>query len=654
MSWADAFAAGAANLFSWPGFLIPVAGTLLAMVASFLPGVGNTSVVVLVMVATVGWDVESVLLMFGALTGGATFMGSITAILFNIPGNVSSTATLLDGYPMARNGLPRTAIACAATASAVGSVFGVLVLLAVLPVVRPLLLEFGPLERLLIGVWGLVTIISVPTSSRLKAAAMTALGLLAAAVGSDPATGSSRWTFGVPELSQGFNVIAMMLGMFTFSELIEWMRSYRLEAGPQAAKQEDSTRRGIRSVFQHLPLTMRASSIGTLVGMIPGVGGTVAGFVAYGHAVQSTPDRSGFGKGEVRGLIAPEAAIDAKDGGALLPAVAFGLPGSEAGVALLAVFAIHGVLPGPPMLGAQLPLTFTLIFALLFSNLLTSVVGVALTPWLARLRNLRIDRIALPGLIVGLVAVVQINGQLFDLYTAVGFGIAGYYWRTHGWPRAPFVIAFVLGSLIETNLALTVQLVELERVDPLERLPSLVLILFIVGSLAWMWVHRTAVTKPDTEQKADLPLALTASVASGLLFALALWGGDAHSAYAICLAATALIASLAVAGRALWQQGPGVRSRVVPALVQGLVPQAGHRIAVVLMLALPFLVWALGLVGGLGLSVAMWHLARSGVSPRSGLRALALAAAYMLATQFFVDRVADLIVPPGALWQLLG
>lgn len=653
MNWADAFAAGAANLFSWPGFLIPVAGTLLAMVASFLPGVGNTSIVVLVMVATVGWDVESVLLMFGALTGGATFMGSITAILFNIPGNVSSTATLLDGYPMARQGLPRTAIACAATASAVGSVFGVLVLLAALPVVRPLLLEFGPLERLLIGIWGLVTIISVPTASRLKAAAMTALGLLAAAVGSDPATGATRWTFGALEMSQGFNVIAMMLGMFTFSELIEWMRSYRLQAGAQAPAAGDSTRRGIRAVFQHLPLTLRASSIGTLVGMIPGVGGTVAGFVAYGHAVQTAPDKSAFGKGEVRGLIAPEAAVDAKDGGSLLPAVAFGLPGSEAGVALLTVFAIHGVLPGPPMLGAQLPLTFTLIFALLFSNILTSAVGVALTPWLARLRNLRIERIALPGLIVSLVAVVQVNGQLFDLYTAAGFGIAGYYWRTHGWPRAPFVIAFVLGSLIETNLALTVQLVELGRLEPMERTSSIVLVLFIAASLAWMRAHRSAVGEPAATLKADLPLGLAAVLVSGLLLGLALADRAAHSVYVTGLAAAALLAALAVTVPALGSQWPDVGRRMLPALAAGLAPPAEHRVPVLLMLALPLLIWSLGLVGGVGLGVALWQLARGGLSPRMGMRALALAGAYMLATHLFVDRLADLVVPPGALWQLL-
>lgn len=646
MNWADAFAAGAVNVFSWPGILIPIAGTLLAMVTSFLPGIGNTSIAVLVMVATMSWDTESALLMFGALTGGATFMGSITAILFNVPGNVSSTPTLLDGYPMARNGLPRTAIACAATASAVGSLFGVLVLLAVLPVIRPLLLQFGPPERLLIGIWGLVTIVSVPTVSRSKAAAMTALGLLAAAVGSDPTSGAPRWSFGSAEAAQGFSVVAVMLGMFTFSEIIEWMRSYRLgRPTSDAARPDDSVRRGIRAVFQHLPLTLRASSLGTLVGMIPGVGGTVAGFVAYGHAVQTAKDKSGFGQGDIRGVVAPEAAVDAKDGGSLLPAVAFGLPGSEAGVALLAVFAIHGVVPGVSMLTTQLPLTFTLILALLFSNLLTSVVGVALAPWLARLRNLPIERAALPCLVISLLAVVEINGLLFDLYTAAAFGVAGYYWRTHGWPRAPFVIAFVLGSLIETNLSLTMQLVAMDRVVLHERTASIVIALLILASLAWMRAHRPEALRPPEQLRADISVGLLTAALTAVLLAVAA-GGAAYSAHALALALLAFALALAVVARAGWMlRGDSLRG----AWSAGVAVPRAHRLPLALVAALPALVWLMGPVAGVGAAVLAWHGAGAGASARRWARAAALALAYAGATHLFIDRFANLLLPEPAI-----
>ncbi|MRD47343.1 hypothetical protein GHT07_08640 [Caenimonas koreensis DSM 17982] len=656
MSWFDAFAAGASNVFSWPGILIPVAGTLLAMITSFLPGIGNTSMVVLVMVFTMGWSPESVLLMFGALTGGATFMGSITAILFNIPGNVSSTPTLLDGYPMAQQGRPRMAIACAATASAVGSLFGVLVLLAALPIVRPLLLEFGPLERLLIGIWGLVTIISVPTSSKLKAAVMTALGLLAASFGQDPASGLPRWNFGVTDMSQGFNVVAMMLGMFTFSELIEWMRTFRLnKSTADDSKGGDSIREGVMAVFRNLGLTIRSSSIGTLVGMIPGVGGTVAGFVAYGHAVQSTPDNSEFGKGDIRGVIAPEAAVDAKDGGSLLPAVAFGLPGSEAGVALIAVFTMHGIVPGMAMLTTQLPLTFTLILALLFSNLLTSVVGVALIPWLAKLRKLPIERIALPCLVISLVTVVQINGLLFDLYTAVGFGVAGYYWRTHGWPRAPFVIAFVLGSLIETNLSLSLQLVDIGRLHPLQRPGCIALVLLIAGSLWWMARHRGAVKERAPQQDADVSIGLVSTIVIGVLLAFALADRATYSAYATSVAAVCLAFAAAATARAVLARQPRSQAFSPGMLAAGLAPPPEHRLPLLLIVGLPVLVWFTGLVEGVGLAVFAWTLARAG---RSGVRAWLVAAVsgavYMLATWWFVNEVANLMLPRGALWQLFA
>lgn len=659
MNWLDAFATGAANVFSWPGILIPVAGTLLAMVTSFLPGIGNASIVVLVMVMTMSWDVESVLLMFGALTGGATFMGSITAILFNIPGSVSSTPALLDGYPMGKRGLPRTAIACAATASAVGSVFGVLVLLAVLPAIRPLLLEFGPLERLLIGLWGLTTIIAVPGGSPLKAAAMTALGLLVALVGSDPGSGLPRWDFGLPSLSQGFGIVPVMLGIFTFSELIEWMRSYGLQkASAEAGADGDSTRRGIRAVFRHFGLTIRASSIGTLVGMIPGVGGTVAGFVAYGHAVQSArDDRSSFGKGDIRGVIAPEAAVDAKDGGSLLPAIAFGLPGSEAGVILLAVFALHGVVPGMPMLTTQLPLTFTLILALLFSNLLTSVVGVALTPWLARLKRLPIERIALPALILSLVTVVQIEGQLFDLYTAVGFGIAGYYWRTHDWPRVPFIIAFVLGSLIETNLALTVQLVEHERIVPWERPAAIVILALIAASLVWMRVRRSALAREPVTPGTDLALGIVMILATGVLLAVALRGGAGYSLYASGVAILAflllLLGSLQ-AWRVLSAGAPVARGvGWLAFLGHRLAPRPEHRLPITITALLPLQVWLLGLAPAVGLTALAWHFVRSGRSVRSALRAALIGAFYFAVSFYWVEELANLLLPPGVLWTLL-
>jgi TctA family transporter len=412
-----ALGTGLANLFAWPNIAIPVIGTLIAMVTSFLPGIGGVSLAAILLVATIHWDPVSVLLLFGALTGGATFMGSITAILFNIPGNAPSAAVLLDGHPMSRAGLPQTALACSATASAVGSIFGVLVLLALLPVIRPIILEFGPVEYVLLGVWGLTTVITVPSASRMKALAVTLIGLLASLIGTDPSSGYPRWTFGSIALFDGINMVAVLLGYFTLSEIISWRRSFQLGDAASSRSARDSAWAGVLSVFRHWGLTMRSSMIGVLVGIIPGVGGTVASFVAYGQAIQTSPpdERSGFGAGDIRGVIAPEAAVDSKDGGSLLPTIAFGLPGSEVSVILLSVLTVHGIVPGAPMLTTGLSLTFTLILSLLLSNLLTSAVGLAMVPYLARLTALRIDRIALPVIVASFVTIVQLNGMLVDL-----------------------------------------------------------------------------------------------------------------------------------------------------------------------------------------------------------------------------------------------
>lgn len=658
MPYIDALGFGISGVFSWPGILIPIGGTLLAMITSFLPGVGSTSLAALLLVLTFNWDRESVLLLFGAITGGATFMGSITAILFNIPGGASSTPTLLDGYPLGKQGYARTAIACAATASAVGSVLGVLLLLAVLPLVRPFLLEFGPLERLLVGIWGLMTIISVPTGSPIKASLMVALGLVVAMFGVDPASGMPRWSFGSLSLSGGFALVPVLVGVFTFSELISWMHSVHLKKTiPDRSVPDDSVRRGIREVFRYPGLVLRSSMIGSLVGMIPGVGGTVAGFVAYGQSVQTAKgDRSQFGKGDIRGLIAPEAAVDAKDGGSLLPALAFGLPGSEAGVMLLAVFAVHGIVPGLPMLEGQLHLTFLLIVALLFSNLLTSAMGIAATPWLARLGNLRIDRLALPCMIVSILALLQLESRLLDVYTAIGFGIVGYFWRAHGWPRVPFVIAFVLGSLIETNLVLTRQLIEFGRIVPQERIASVILVVMILGSILWLRTKRIDKERSVTAVGSDVVLGALTTLFSGGLALVALSGGTAYSWYAkslvfLCLALGLIVTCWNLV--ALYRTDTTVFRQPLKWVWQ-LAPPREQMKPIVLMMLLAIAIWLVGVSLAIGVVASIWFLDRAGPTMTGRFRALVSGMLVWLGTYYFVNSFANLLLPDSRLASLLG
>ena len=658
MPYFEALGLGIAGVFSWPGILIPIAGTLLAMITSFLPGVGGTSLAALLLVLTVNWDRESVLLLFGAVTGGATFMGSITAILFNIPGGAPSTPTLLDGYPLGKKGYARTAIACAATASAAGSILGVILLLGILPLVRPFLLEFGPLERLLVGIWGLMTIISVPTGSPIKASLMAALGLVIAMIGVDPASGMPRWNFGSLSLTGGFGLIPVLVGVFTFAELISWMRTIHLERAVLAtAASDDSTRKGIRSVFEYPGLVLRSSMIGSLVGMIPGVGGTVAGFVAYGQSVQTAKgDKTQFGNGDIRGLIAPEAAVDAKDGGSLLPAIAFGLPGSEAGVMLLAVFAVHGIVPGLPMLESQLQFTFLLVFALLFSNLLTSAIGIAATPWLAKLKNLRVDRLALPCMIVSILAVLQLESNLLDVYTAIGFGLVGYFWRTHGWPRVPFVIAFVLGSIIETNLVLTTQLFEFGRIIPQERIASIILIIMILGSILWLRTKRTDSNRSATAMGSDIIFSALVTLVGVVFTLIAFYGGTGYSWYAKGLILLCVGLGVVISGWNLRELHRTDTALFYQPLrwARFLMPPAEQKISVVLMALLGVAIWVTGVSIAIGLVASIWFYFRAQPNFSSRIRALAFGLMVGIGTYFFVNNFANLVLPDSMLASMLG
>ena len=473
-------------VFSWPNVLYPVAGTLLAMVFSFLPGIGGVTLMALAIPWTFSWGTTPTVLLFGALVGSATFMGSVTSILFNIPGAAPNAATMLDGYPMAQKGEARTAIACSATASALGSTVGILILVALIPVVRTVLLAFGPLEFLLLATWGLATIALVTRRAVLKGLIAAGLGLMVGFVGLDPRTAEHRFTFGLEYLVDGVPMIPVFLGLFGLAEMMELYasRRERISAGKAGQQLTGSTRDGILSVVRYPGIFARSSLIGTVIGMIPGIGGTVASFVAYGHAAHTVKDGT-FGEGDVRGVLAPEAANDAKDGGSLLPVLAFGIPGSEGTVLLLAALTIHGVTPGPELLQNQLSLVFVLIWSLFFSNWLTSILGLATAGQFARITTFP-TRLIVPVItLLVVVAALAHRGSMGDLLLTFAFGALGYEMKVHGWPRVSFVIALVLASLFETNLFLSLRLHALGRLDPLAQPVSLVLAALLVMTIGW-------------------------------------------------------------------------------------------------------------------------------------------------------------------------
>jgi len=478
---------GLSIVFSWPNILYPMIGTFLAMIFSFLPGISGITLMVLAIPFTFTWDPIPVMLLFGAFLGGGTFMGSVTAILFNIPGKATNAATALDGYPMAKRGEAKTAIGCSAMSSALGSSFGLLVLILLIPFMRIAILAFGPPEFLMLVICGLTAIATLSRGSIIKGFIGAGMGLLLSFIVIDPRTAELRYTFGVTYLLDGLSLIPVFLGIFSIAETIELTLSSRPSISSKTRVDElsGSLRDGVSSIFQYFGLFIRSSIIGTVIGIIPGIGATVASFIAYGQAVQtSKKDRDKFGDGDIRGVLAPEAANDAKDGGALVPTLTFGVPGGASTAMLLVVMASHAIVPGKELMTDHLALVFVLIWSLFFSNWMTSIVGIAVVGPLVRLTVIRTQLLSPIIFSFTTLGAYIYRGRIEDVIVVFLFGFVGYYMKKYEWPRAPLVIALVLGSLFETNFHITLKLHQLDRINFWTRPISMVLFGLAVISLA--------------------------------------------------------------------------------------------------------------------------------------------------------------------------
>ena len=472
-------------VLSWPNILYPIAGTLLAMLFSVIPGLTGVTLMSLAIPITFQWEPVPVLLLFGAFAGGATFMGSITAILFNIPGRNSNAATLLDGYPMAQQGKAKTAIGCSAAASALGSSFGVLVLILIIPVVRKVILAFGPAEILMMVVWGFTTLSVLSQGKVIKSLVIAGVGLLLSFIGYDQRTAELRYTFDALYLRGGLNLVPLFLGFFALAEIINLMVSRRVTISGQTEVNQLSGKvwEGVWACYRHAGLFLRSAGIGTVVGAIPGIGATVASFVAYAHAKQSAGFKGNFGRGDIRGVLAPEAANDAKDGGALLPTLAFGIPGSVGTAMLLVVLNLHGITPGREMLEENLSVAFILIWSMFLSNWLTSIVGLGSVAPLTRLTTIRTDLFVPIILALVTVGAYIYRGLFEDVVVAFLFGFIGYSMKVLDWPRIPLLIALVLGPLFENNLLITLKLHQLGMINFWTRPIAMALLALSVISL---------------------------------------------------------------------------------------------------------------------------------------------------------------------------
>jgi putative tricarboxylic transport membrane protein len=389
--------------------------------------------------------------------------GGLTAILFNIPGNTSNVATLFDGAIMRNNGQGGVAVGVAMTSCFIGAAFGSMVIAMLLPVLQYIVLLLGPPEIFVLVILAL-TFVAVLGDGHIAKSIIAALGgLLLAMVGLDNVTNQERFTFGMIEFQDGLELVPVILGLFAISEMIDlWVKGGSLVGERVGNLSASETQRqifqGVRLAFKHWWLVLRCSAIGTAMGLVPGLGSTAASFVAYGHAKQTSKSKETFGKGNIEGVIAPEAAIDAVEGGALASTVAFGIPGSSSMAIVLAGLFILGMETGPKMITENVDFVFVMIFTIVIGNLIGTIGGMFLVNPLTRASAVR-STILVPVLITTIVTgAYTVNFSWFDIGVSVVFGIIGYLMRELGYSRAAMLIGFVLGFSIEKNLYLAVEL----------------------------------------------------------------------------------------------------------------------------------------------------------------------------------------------------
>jgi putative tricarboxylic transport membrane protein len=454
----DPFFAGLIAVFQWPALGYLVLGVLLGIWLGAVPGLGGIIGLVLLLPFTFGMDPVSAFALLLGMYAVTTTSDTIASVLLGIPGTAASQATILDGFPLAQQGQAARAFGAAFTVSAFGGVFGALILAVSLPIALPLILAFRSPEIFMLGVLGLTMVGSLSGGSVLKGLIAALLGLLMAMVGYGETVPVPRYWFGSDYLLDGLPIVPVVLGLFAIPELLELaVRNTSISRTQSADVVGGALMDGVRDAFRNWWLVVRCCFIGTYVGMLPGLGAAIVDWLAYGHAVQSAKDKSMFGKGDIRGVIAPETANNATKGGALIPTVAFGIPGSLGTAILLGALLIQGLTPGPTMLTTELSLTYSMVWTIVIANILAAGLLMIWSRQVAKLAFLP-GHLIVPGVILFVFMGAWISGSsIGDWVTCFVMGVIGTIMKRSGWPRPPLVLALILGAILENAFQLSMR-----------------------------------------------------------------------------------------------------------------------------------------------------------------------------------------------------
>jgi TctA family transporter len=434
-------------------------GALLGLVLGIIPGIGGLAGTAMLLPFTFDMDPYTAFAFLLGLGSTAATGDPIPAVLFGVPGGAASAATVLDGFPMAKKGEAGRALSAAYMSSLMGGLFGAMLMGVTIPILRPLMLYIGSPELLGFAVFGISMVAVLSGNTPLRGLGVACFGIMIAMIGSDPQTGTLRWTLDSLYLWDGMPFTPIVLGLFALPELCDLLITRAAIAeGVEATNVYKGQWQGVKDCFRHWWLIMRCSWIGGGIGSIPGISASVVDWLAYGHALKTEKNaRQTFGKGDVRGVIASESSNNAKEGGALVPTVAFGVPGSATMAILLGAFLIHGLVPGPDMLTKNLDITYSMVWSVALANILGAGMCYAFSPQFAKLATLRYTLICPAVLGIIYIGGFEASRQWGDLYTLLFFGLFGWIMKQFRWPRPPLILGLVLGDIIERYMFISVE-----------------------------------------------------------------------------------------------------------------------------------------------------------------------------------------------------
>ncbi len=458
MDMLNALVSGFLQCFNFSTFNLMLVGIAIGFVVGILPGLGGPTAMALMLPFVFKMSAVEAFAFLLGMTAVTSTTGDITSVLFGVPGEPTTASTIVDGHAMARNGEAGRALGAVLMSSLVGAVFAGVALGAAVPIIRPLVLSFGSPEFFMLAILGISFVAALSGEDILKGMVSGGIGLMLATIGLDPISGIQRYTFGQLFLWDGIGLVPITIGFYAIPETIELA-----VLGTSIAKQEvgslGGVMEGVKDTFRHWWLVIRCSALGTFTAIIPGMGAATTQWLAYAHAVQSSPNKERFGKGDVRGVLGPGAANNSTLGGSLITTIAFGVPASVIMAILLGAFIIQGIVPGPDMLlpppKGKLDLTYSFVWVIIISNMITVAVCFLFLKPLAKVTQVR-GSIIIPLILVLIYLGAFAEKNAFeDMIIVLFFGALGWVMEKMEWPRPPVLLGLVLGPLAENRLFLS-------------------------------------------------------------------------------------------------------------------------------------------------------------------------------------------------------